>query len=173
MRIVLFQPEAGGGLPKLIPLITTLLFVLISVVPLHIPGFAVVTPAFALMAVYHWTIYRPDLLPPASVFTAGLLLDLLNGTPYVGSSALFLLLVRTVLMSQHGFFTDRPFPMLWAGFLLTATAVIACEWALVSTLHGAALGVSPFVFEAVLTVATFPLGSYLLTRLQRGLLMRV
>ena len=31
--------------------------------PLHIPGYAALTPAFTLMAVYHWTIYRPDLLP--------------------------------------------------------------------------------------------------------------
>jgi rod shape-determining protein MreD len=174
MRMALFQREAGGGLPnKLVPSLTTFLFVLISVVPLHIPGFAVVTPAFALMAVFHWTIYRSDLLPPLAVFFAGLLLDLLNGTPYVGTSALSLLLTRSVLMGQRRFFINRLFPVLWAGFLATAAAVVTFEWALVSLLHGSALGLRPFIFEAALTVASFPVGSYLLARTQRAFLMRV
>ncbi len=173
MRMALFQREAGGFPNKLVPSLTTLLFVLLSVVPLHIPGFAVVTPAFALMAVFHWTIYRPDLLPPIAVFVAGLLLDLLNGTPYVGTSALSLLLTRTVLMGQRRFFINRLFPVLWAGFLGAMAAVVIFEWALVSLLHGAVLGVRPFVFEAALTVASFPAGSYLLARAQRAFLMRV
>ena len=173
MRMALFQREAGGFPNKLVPSLTTLLFVLLSVVPLHIPGFAVVTPAFALMAVFHWTIYRPDLLPPVAVFVAGLLLDLLNGTPYVGTSALSLLLTRTVLMGQRRFFINRLFPVLWAGFLGAMAAVVIFEWALVSLLHGAVLGVRPFVFEAALTVASFPAGSYLLARAQRAFLMRV
>jgi rod shape-determining protein MreD len=173
MRMVLFQREASGFPNKLVPFLTTLLFVLISVVPLHIPGFAVVAPAFALMAVYHWTIYRPDLLPPAAVFAAGLLLDLLNGTPYVGTSALSLLLTRSVLMGQRRFFINRLFPVLWAGFLAAAAAVVGFEWLLVSALHGALLGVRPFVFEAALTVASFPVASYFLARAQRAFLMRV
>lgn len=173
MRMVLFQRESSGFPHKLVPFLTTLLFVLVSVVPLHIPGFAVVAPAFALMAVYHWTIYRPDLLPPVAVFIAGLLLDLLNGTPYVGTSALSLLLARSVLMGQRRFFINRLFPVLWAGFLGTTAAVVAFEWALVSVLHGAPLGLRPFIFEAALTVASFPVGSYFLARAQRSFLMRV
>jgi hypothetical protein len=102
----------------------------------------------------------------------GLLLDFLNGTQYVGTSALSFLLVRTALHSQSGYFVNRPFPLLWAGFLLTAIAVIAFEWAVVSALLGTAVGTRPFLFEAVLTVACFPIGSYVLTRLQRGFLVR-
>jgi rod shape-determining protein MreD len=172
MRFAVFARD--GGLPvRLIPFATTLLFAVFSVVPLQIPGFAVVTPAFTLMAVYHWTIYRSDLLPPIAVFTAGLLLDLLNGTPYVGTSSLSLLLARSVLLGQRRFFVNRLFPVLWAGFLLVDAGVTLFEWALVSFLHGAALGLEPFVFEAALTVASFPVGSYLLARTQRGFLMRV
>jgi rod shape-determining protein MreD len=174
MRMVLFQREAGGGfLNKLVPFATTIVFVLVSVVPLHIPGFAVVAPAFTLMTVYHWTIYRPDLLPPIAVFAAGLLLDLLNGTPYVGTSALSLLLTRSVLMGQRRFFVNRLFPVLWAGFLVTTAAVVAFEWGLVSLLHGAVLDARPVIFEALLTVTIFPVGSHLLARAQRAFLMRV
>lgn len=170
MRLAFFQREAGFP-NKLLPFFTTLLFVGVSVVPWHIPGFAVVTPAFTLMAVYHWTLYRPELLPPTAIFVLGLLLDLLNGTPYVGTSALLLLLARSVLLGQRRFFVNRLFPMLWAGFMVTAAAVIAFEWALVSLLHGGLLGLRPFAFEAVLTAASFPVGSYLLGQMQRHFLM--
>ena len=167
-----FQREADGFPNNLVPFVTTLLFVVLSVVPLHIPGFAAVTPAFALMAVYHWTIYRPELLPPFAVFVLGLLLDFLDGTPYVGVSAASLLLAQWVLMGLRRFFADRLFPLLWAGFLVTALAVVGFEWALVSAIKGQLWGLRPCVFEAVLTVASFPVASYLLTRLQRGLLAR-
>ncbi len=172
MRLSVFQREAGFP-NKLLPLVTTLAFVTISVMPWHVPGLAVVAPAFALMAVYHWTIYRPDLLPPIAVFAAGLLLDLLNGTPYVGASALSLLIARSFLIGQRRFFVNRDFPMLWAGFLLTALGVVAFEWSLVSALYGAPLDPRPFIFEAVLTIASFPVGSYILGRAQRAFLARV
>jgi hypothetical protein len=42
----------------------------------------------------------------------------------------------------------------------------------VSFLHGETLGAQPFIFEAVMTVASFPVGSYLLAWTQRGFLMR-
>ena len=173
MRLTLLERESGLAVNKLFPLMTTLLFAVVSVVPLHIPGFAVVTPAFALMAVFHWTIYRSDLLPPLAVFVAGLLVDFLNGTPYVGTSALTLLLVRQGLLLLRQVFADRLFPVLWSGFLLTATLVTTFEWALISALHGGMLSTRPFIFEAVLTVASFPVGSYILAQIQRAFLSRV
>jgi len=172
MRFDVFQRDQS--LPsRLVPFTTTFLFTLVSVVPLHIPGFAVVTPSFALMAIYHWTIYRPDLLPPVAVFGTGMLLDLLNGAPYVGTSSLLLLLLRQLLLSQRRFFVNRPpFAYLWAGFLLVTAAMTAVEWALVSLLNGSALAAEAPIFGAALTAASFPVGSFLLGRTQRGVLMR-
>jgi rod shape-determining protein MreD len=172
MRFDFFQRDAGVA-NRLVPFTTTLLFAIISVVPLHIPALSVVTPAFTLMAVYHWTIYRSELLPPIAVFAVGMLLDLLNGTQYMGTSSLTLLLVRSALLSQRRFLVNRPFPILWSGFLLVTGAVVFFEWGLVSFLHGETLGAQPFIFEAVMTVASFPVGSYLLAWTQRGFLMRV
>lgn len=163
-----------GGLPtRFIPVTTTVVFAIISVVPLHIPGFAVVTPAFALMAVYHWTVYRSDLLPPIAVFGVGLLLDVLNATPYLGTSSLSLLVARSVLLSQRRFLINQPFPIVWSGFLLVAAGVFFFEWAVVNFAHPGPLSAQPFIFGAVLTVASFPVGSYLLARAQRSFLMRV
>ena len=72
--------ERGGNyLSSLTPYLTILILVLASVLPWHLPGLAPVTPAFSLIAVYYWAIYRPDKLPYAATFSAGLLQDILSG----------------------------------------------------------------------------------------------
>jgi rod shape-determining protein MreD len=163
-------PRDTGAAGRVVPVLSTFLFVVVSVVPLNLPGFAIVTPSFALMAVYHWSIYRPDLLPQTAVFALGILLDLLNGTPYVGASALVLLIARTAVLMERRHFVNRDFTVLWGGFLALAAGTFAFSWALVSALDRHILGTRPFLFEAVLTIACYPVGSYLLARLHRAFL---
>ena len=172
LRLAFFQRDVSVA-NRLVPFVTTVLFALLSVVPVHVPGLAVATPAFVLMAVYHWTIYRPDLLPAVGVFAAGILLDLLNGTPYLGISSLALLLVRGVILAQRRLVAGQSFPILWAGFFTVTATFIAFEWLVTSILNGLALGSRPFVFQALLTIVTFPVGSYLLAQAQRAFLRRV
>ncbi len=69
------------------------------------------------MAVYHWTIYRPDLLPPIGLFAVGLAQDLLAGAP-VGVGALVLLLARAAVLRYRRYFINRTFPFVWTGFTL-------------------------------------------------------
>jgi rod shape-determining protein MreD len=157
---------------RLVPFLTTVFFAFFSIVPLNLPGFAVVMPAFALMAVFHWTVYRPDLLPLSAVFASGLLLDLLTGTPYVGISALVFLIGRSAVMGQRKLFVNRPFAIVWLGFLALAVALFLLLWLLVSALHGSFIDLQPFAFQAVLTVACYPAASYVLARAQRAFLAR-
>lgn len=170
------MPEAlqrdGHFFGRLVPFMTTVLLAFLSVVPLNLPGFAVVMPSFALMAVFHWTVYRPDLLPLSTVFVVGLLVDLLNGTPYVGLTALVLLLGRAAVMGQRKLFVNRPFVVVWLGFVVLASGVFLLLWALVSAIHGMVIDLRPFVFQAVLTVACYPVASYVLARAQRAFLAK-
>ena len=170
MKWLLFQRDTGF-LNRLVPLVSTTLAIFASIVPLHLPGFAVVTPAFALMAVYHWSIYRPDLLSYAGAFGAGLLLDLLNGAP-LGVSSLVLLLARAGVLSQRRFFAGRSFAVVWAGFVAVTAAAISLEWMVVSLFYRVALQLRPFLFQGVLTISIYPVASYLLVRLQRNFLAR-
>jgi len=157
---------------RFVPMASTFLFAILSMVPLHVPGLAVATPAFVLMAVYHWTIYRPDLLPASGVFCVGLFLDLLNGTPYVGVSSLMLLTARIAVLASRRHLADRPFPLIWAGMLAVAAAAACCEWMLTSLLTGVALGSRPFLSQAVLSAASFPVVTYFLAQIQRAVLPR-
>lgn len=171
LPLVLFRRDDGIA-NRMVPSLTALLFAMATVVPLHLPGFAVVTPAFALMAIYHWTIYRPDLLSLVAVFGVGLVLDLLNGAP-VGVSPLVLLTARTLVLGQRKLFVDCAFPFLWAGFMMVAALAEALEWLLVSLFYGMPLEPRPFIFQAALTVACFPVASHLLVRAHRAVLNRV
>src|SRR5205085_9938813 len=102
------------AMTRLLPITTTLLAALLSIGPLHITGYAALTPAFTLMAVYHWTIYRPGLLPPGALFIIGLVQDLLSGgSP--GVAPLLLLLGRALLLRGRRHCTSRAFPFVWAG----------------------------------------------------------
>ncbi len=172
MRLTLF-PRDIDGLYRLAPFATGALAALLSVTPIAVPGLAIATPAFALMVVYHWTIYRPDLLPPSGVFAIGLFVDLLDGTPYLGLSSLVLLVARSLVLRQRPLVANRDFAVVWAGFLVVAAIVTALEWAVTSILNEAPLGSRPFLFQAIVTAACFPVASYLLAWTQRALLRRV
>jgi rod shape-determining protein MreD len=160
-------PRVNNGAARLLPVATTLLAAVISVLPLQIPGYAALTPVFTLMAAYHWTIYRPDLLPPVALFAIGLTEDLLAGSP-VGVNALLLLLTRIGVLSYRRYFVNRNFPFVWTGFtLLTVTAMLGL-WALHCVIDLSLLDFRNAVIRAALTIAIFPLASFMLGRAQRA-----
>ena len=132
-------------------------------------GQAALTPAFTLMAVYHWTIYRPDLLPPIGVFAIGLAQDLLGGAP-VGVGALVLLLARAAVLRGRRYFINRTFPFVWTGFTLLAAAAMLTLWALHCLVELTFFDLRGTMFRTVLTIAIFPVASFALGRTQRALI---
>ena len=154
---------------RLLPITTTLLAVIILIQPAYIPGYAAVTPAFALMAVYHWTIYRPRLLPPLALFLAGVTQDLLTGAP-PGVSALVMLLARTSVLRLRRHFINRSFPFVWAGFTMLTGGAMLFLWMVHCLLDGFMIDFRSTVFRAVLTISVFPGASFLLGRTQRTLM---
>ena len=153
----------------LLPVATTVLAMLLSIQAIPIPGYAPVTPAFTLMAAYHWTIYRPDLLPSLALFIIGTIQDLLSGG-LTGVTALLLLLARAIVSGIRQHFVNRPFPFVWAGFTLLTGGAMLFLWALHSLLAAELLDFRGTVFRAVLTISVFPVASFLLGRAQRALM---
>lgn len=162
-------PRVNSGLARMLPIATTVAAAVIAIVPLRIPGYAALTPAFTLMAAYHWTIYRPDLLPPSGLFAVGVAEDLLAGTP-VGVNALLLLLTRVVVLRQRRHFVRRTFPFVWAGFTLLCITAMLALWTLHCLMQLDIFDFRTTAFRAVLTIAMFPAASFALGRTQRALL---
>jgi rod shape-determining protein MreD len=162
-------PRVNNGAARLLPVATTLLAAVISVLPVQIPGYAALTPVFTLMAAYHWTIYRPDLLPPVALFGIGLAEDLLAGSP-IGVNALLLLLTRIAVLSHRRYFINRNFPFVWTGFTLLAAVAMLGLWGLHCVLDLSLLDFRNAVIRAALTIAMFPLASFMLGRAQRAVM---
>jgi rod shape-determining protein MreD len=154
---------------RLLPIATTLLATVISIQPARIPGYAALAPAFTLMAVYHWTLYRPDLLAPLALFLIGVTQDLLAGAP-AGVTPLVLLLARAVVLRHRRHFVNRSFPFVWAGFTMLTGGVMLSLWTLHCVLDGLMVGFRGTVFRAVLTISVFPVASFLLGRTQRAVM---
>ena len=87
---------------QLFPFALTIATLLASLVPLRLPAYSLVTPSFMAIAVYFWTLYRPDLMPRSAVFFIGLLQDLLTGG-MLGASAIVLLALAVATSSQRRF----------------------------------------------------------------------
>jgi len=162
-------PRVNNGAARLLPVATTLLAAVISVLPVQIPGYAALTPVFTLMAAYHWTIYRPDLLPPLALFGVGLTEDLLAGSP-IGVNAMLLLLTRIAVLGYRRHFVNRNFPFVWTGFTLLTVLAMLGLWALQCILDLSLLDFRAVVIRAALTIAFFPLASFMLGRAQRAVM---
>jgi cell shape-determining protein MreD len=104
-----------------------------------------------------------------ALFAIGLAEDLLAGSA-IGIYALLLLLMRIGVMRYRRFFVNRTFPFVWSGFTLLTITAMAGLWALHCLLD---LGLFDFrntVIRAALTIAIFPLASFLLGRAQRAVM---
>ena len=121
---------------QLFPFALTLALLLASVVPLPVPAYASVTPSFMVMAVYFWTLYRPDLMPPAAVFAIGLLQDLLTGG-ILGINVIVLLALSAATGSQRRFLGVALFVTVWAGFVVNSAGAAILAWSLNTVAAGA------------------------------------
>ena len=155
---------------RLVPFGVTLVLMLFAMTPTYIPGLSHITPMYALMAVYFWSIYRPDLLGYGSTFAIGVLEDLLSGTP-LGSGALILLLCQRVVFHQQKFFNNKPFGIIWLAFALVAFGAGLLRWICVGLV--APSGFTPIGqmgTSYLMSVALYPLVGWFLAKAHMKLL---
>jgi rod shape-determining protein MreD len=154
------------------PFVITLLLALVPVLPLHLPHETDLVPAFTLMSVFYWTVYRPDLMPASAVFAIGLIQDFAAGAP-LGITSLILLGTHGVVLGQRRLFVGKPFAMAWSGFMLTAAAATAVSWAFASLLAGAPLALGQPLLQFIATLVMFPMLAWFFVRTHRRVLARV
>lgn len=158
--------QTSRRIRALLPILSSLALVLFSLAPVGLPHFDSVGPAFALMAVFYWSIFRSDLMTMLGAFAIGLLLDLLSGGP-VGLNALVLALAHELGVSQRRVFLGSSFLVNWAAFALVIGVVLPICWALMSLLHWELLPMLPLTTQLLLSLALYPVIYWLLSRLER------
>ena len=148
---------------RLAPFAVTLVLVLIAAVPLHVPGLARIMPLLALIGVYHWSGYRPDLMGARAVFAIGLFQDIIGGGP-LGLYAAVFLFVHGAIVTQARFFVGKGFVVLWFGFAVMSAAAAAGAWIVTMLINVALVDPSALLYQYLLTLGLFPILSRLFLR---------
>ncbi len=151
---------------RMVPAGLSLFFVLLAALPLPIPGYSSIVPMLVLASVFFWAIHQPSLLPPVVVFAIGLAQDALSGAP-MGAGAVVVLLAYGVTVSQRRFFHNRSFIQVWVGFMVVAAAAAVLGWLLTAANVGLFVPSRAALFQYLLTVAVYPLVTWLLHGAQR------
>ena len=154
---------------NLLPLALSVLLVMLSVLPVYLPGCGEVAANLALMSVFYWSVHRPELITPVDAFMIGLLLDVLGGTP-PGMNAAILVLARSVVVTQGRVFRGQSFLVLWWGFSLVAVGTGLALWILSMGYTMKPLDPLPGVFRWALMVSLFPIFAGMFARLQNTVL---
>ncbi|MCC7273952.1 MAG: rod shape-determining protein MreD [Alphaproteobacteria bacterium] len=160
-----------GWARDLLPTLLTVALLLLSAVRVPMAGFRTMTPAVVLIAVYHWTVHRPELLPPGVIFVVGLVQDLLTGSPF-GTGPLTLLAVHVLVVSQRRILHGKAFLIAWWGFGLVAATTFLVLWAAGSALSGVLLDPREVAFRCLVTVTVYPLFAALFLGVQRAFMTR-
>jgi len=153
----------------LAPFALTVLLVLVSAVPNRVPGLGSIAPDLALMAVFYWTIYRPELFRPPAVFLVGVFQDVLLGT-VPGTHAVVLLTAQALLAQQRRLFRGRSFAVVWWAFSMVALGAAVLNWLVTMALSRALIDPAPVAFAAAVAIAVYPFMTWLFARVQQGVL---
>lgn len=156
----------------LTPFLLTLSLVILNIVPLNIPGFSSVVPLLPLMAVYHWAVYRSELLPAYAVFIIGILHDIFSGSP-IGVNTVVFLLVYGVVIWQHRFLFGKSFAVIWMGFGIVSAGAFMLTWVLTSLWSLAVLEPHAVVFQYLLTLGVFPGLAWIFMRWQQFIIRQL
>ncbi len=151
------------------PFALTILLVIVTQVPLHVTAFSPIIPSLALIAVYYWTIHRPDLMPVWAVFLIGLFQDLLGAGP-MGIGILTLLAVQVMVVAQRRFFASASFFVIWLIFMLIAAGAHLLLWLLTTAYAGQVIEPSPVIFQYLVTIAIYPCLGWVFAQGQRAFL---
>lgn len=148
------------------PMMAMALFAILSVIPLGIPGYQTIVPSYTAIAAFYWAVFRPDLQPPSALFLIGVLQDVLAATP-LGLTALILLVVHALAISQRKVFLGKPFVLSWVGFVAIHGLASAMAYFLVCMLEFQIVDPKPAGFQYLLTVMLFPLVAWIFVRIHR------
>ena len=131
---------------NILPFFVTLLVIMVAIVPLRVPLLSPVIPALPLIAVYYWSVYKPNLMPVWAVFLVGLFQDLLAAGP-AGVGILSLLLVYGLVESLRRLLVGAGFLAIWLVFVPVAAASSLSAWLLTSLIETRLYELEPTVFR--------------------------
>ena len=148
-----------------IPFTLSVFLILLAIMPYGLPKSSLAAPILALISVYYWSVFRPDLMPPSAAFLLGLMVDILSGGP-PGLNALVLIMVKWAASAQRRALAGKSFAVGWLGYLLIAAGAAVINWFVASLFHATIIESVPLLVSHAVGAAVYPLVAVLLARAQ-------
>lgn len=148
------------------PTALAIALVLLESLPWGLPQFSMLSPMIGLIAVYYWTVHRPDLMPAAGAFAVGLSVDLLSGGP-LGLEAFVLTLAHALTRANRRALTGESFLLVWLGFVAVAAGAGFVLWLGASAYWADLLSPRALIAQLAVTIAVYPLAAQLFAVAQR------
>ena len=159
------RENLAASLQKLLPLLTSIILVLMSYVPLNFAAANNLRPAVGLMCVFFWMLHRPDVFNLFSVYFLGLVEDIVTSAPF--GANIFACLIMYLLVSNLAVYLNgKPFVVTWYGFAVFCLITMFSRWLLVSVYYSQFLPLTILSFSYLVTAAAYPLVSLLLAYIQ-------
>jgi rod shape-determining protein MreD len=164
MRI-LAASSAEFRLRRMLPAMTMALAALIDLAP--VPDVAPEGHAanLTVAVVFFWSLHRPDLLPPITLFAIALAADLVAGV-LIGLGPASLLLVRQGVVRQQRLLLAASPLARWGGFACFAAGMALLGWLVASALALRWQAAMPVLGDLAVTILAWPVVVILLARVQ-------
>lgn len=163
------RENLAASFQRLLPLLTSIVLVLVSFVPLDFASVNNLRPDVGLMCVFFWMIHRPDVFNLFSVYLLGMVEDIVTSAPF--GSNIFACLVMYLLVSNlAAYLNGKPFVVTWYGFALLCLITMMSRWLLVSVYYSQFLPLSLMMFSLLFTIAFYPVISLVNAFVQNALM---
>lgn len=166
MAINLSLKGLENALRLTVPVSFLIFLFMLSVVALPIPDIGHIKPAYILMTIYYWSIYRPTLMPPWICFLVGLLLDILSSLP-LGVNAMIFTLVQWMVRDQRQFLMGQPYIVIWFVFAVVTAISHMLQWAMYGLVEWSWAPLLPVGISMAATFLLFPVISLVLILIHR------
>lgn len=148
-----------------------LMLLILNLAHLPLMSEAGTRPAFLLIGIYFWVIFRPNLMPLPLVFLLGILLDILSGG-LVGLNTFCFMLVALLVNSQRRFLLGQSWQVIWAGFFVAVLMFQSVQIIAYSLARWQVPSIGQAVASVVVSVLAYPLLLIPLMGLNRFLVSR-
>lgn len=143
-------------LKKILPLISSVLLVLFTYIPLSVPLLKFLRPDVALICVYFWTLYRRDLFGPISVALLGVVSDSLTSLP-LGTNMFVFIFVYIMSINYARFVNAKSFAVGWFGFAIISFVAFFVKWLMMSFYYSQFLHFLGIFAGYISTILLYPL----------------
>lgn len=131
----LFRERSNSFVYVLVLRLIVLFFVILEVINFHVKGINFVIPNTLIMSIYYWGINSEEnVLSKEYLLSLGLFSELLKGE-LIGVTTLIYLIFFYFISSQRRFFVNKPFIVIWVGFIIFATALFLTKILLLTLVY--------------------------------------